>query len=188
MELNTDFSNFPVLETTNLLLREVVERDVEEVFLLRSDKDIMKYIPRPLAQTKEDAFERIRIFKENKENEEGINWAITQKGNDKMLGVIGVFRIEKENLRAEVGYMILPDYQGKGIIGEALEKVMDFAFKQVKLHSLTAIIDPRNTASERVLQRANFIKEAHFKEDCYHNGEFLDSVHYSILSTNFLSN
>lgn len=181
MNLNTDFSIFPVLETTNLLLREVSNKDVDEVFFLRSEKELMKYIPRPLAKSKEDAMERINMFREIKEKGDGINWAITQKGNDKLIGIIGLYRINKENFRSEVGYMLHPSFHGKGIIQEALKKVIEFGFES-GFHTLTAIIDPRNTASEKVLQRANFIKEAHFKEDCYFEGEFLDSVHYSLIN------
>lgn len=183
MNLNTDFSVFPVLETTNLLLREVVEKDADEVFFLRSDKETMKYIPRLLAKTKEDALERINMFREVKEKGDGINWAITQKENDKLIGIIGLYRIDKENFRSEVGYMLHPDFHGKGIIHEALKKVIKFGFES-GFHTLTAIIDPRNTASEKVLQRAYFVKEAHFREDCYFEGEFLDSVHYSLINPN----
>ena len=182
MKLNTDFSKFPILETTNLLLREVVEKDVEEVFFLRSDKEIMKYIPRPPAQKKQDALDHIEVLRKVKESEEGINWAITQKGNDTLIGIIGLYRIEKENFRSEVGYILHPAFQGKGILAEALQKVMEFGFTHCNFHTLTAVIDPRNSASERVLQRANFTKEAHFREDFYYDGEFLDSVHYSIIN------
>jgi|SRR5690606_20186026 len=182
MQLNLDFTKFPELETTRLRLREVVDNDVEEVFFLRSDKDVMKFIPRYPAKTKQDALDHIEVLRKVKESQEGINWAITQKGNDTLIGMIGFYRMNKDAFRAEVGYILHPDYQGKGIISEALQKVMEFGFEQMKLHSITAIIDPENIASEKVLQKANFVKEAHFKEDFYFNGEFLDSVHYSIIN------
>lgn len=180
MNLNTDFSNFPTLTTENLILREVGEKDVDEVFFLRSDLEIMKYIPRQPATKKQDALDHIEVLRKAKENEEGINWAITQKGNDTLVGIIGLYRINKPDFRAEVGYILNPKYQGKGIIRESIEKVIEFGFERCNFHTITAIIDARNTASENVLKRANFIKEAHFKEDCYHNGEFSDSVHYSM--------
>ncbi len=182
MDLNTDFSEFPILETTNLLLREVVDKDVDEVFVLRSDKEIMKYIPRLPAKSKQNASDHIEVLRKAKENQEGINWAITQKGDDTLIGIIGLYRINKENYRTEVGYILHPGCQGKGILSEALQKILEFGFEQCNFHTITAIIDPRNTASEKVLQRANFVKEAHFKEDFYFDGEFLDSVHYSIIN------
>lgn len=180
MNLNIDFSKFPLLTTENLILREVTDKDVDEVFFLRSDLEIMKYIPREPAKTKQDALDHIEVLRKTKEKEEGINWAITQKGDDTLMGIIGLYRINKTDLRAEVGYILNPKFHGKGIIKESIEKIIEFGFNQVNFHTLTAIIDARNTASENVLKRANFTKEAHFREDCYHNGEFSDSVHYSM--------
>lgn len=182
MELNTDFSTFPILTTENLILREVVEKDVDEIFFLRSDKEIMKYIPRVPAKTKQDALDHIEVLRKAKENQEGINWAITKRGDDTLIGIIGLFRINKGDFRAEIGYILNPRFHGKGIIKEALEKVMEFGFEQINFHTITAIIDPNNKASEKVLQRANFVKEAHFREDFYFDGNFLDSVHYSIIN------
>ncbi len=182
MELNTDFSKFPILTSENLILREVEEKDVDEIFFLRSDLEVMKYIPREPAKAKQDALDHIEVLRKAKENEEGINWAITQKGNDTLIGIIGLYRINKTDFRAEVGYILNPKFHGKGIIRESIEKVIEFGFERCNFHTLTAIIDARNTASENVLKRANFTKEAHFREDCFHNGEFSDSVHYSIIN------
>lgn len=180
MELNTDFSKFPILTSENLILREVGEKDVDEIFFLRSDLEVMKYIPREPAKTKQDALDHIEVLRKAKENEEGINWAITQKNDDTLIGIIGLYRINKTDFRAEVGYILNPKFHGKGIIRESIEKVIDFGFNYANFHTITAIIDARNTASENVLKRANFTKEAHFREDCYFNGEFSDSVHYSM--------
>lgn len=182
MILKTDFTPFPLLETERFILREVEFSDVKEVFYLRSDAKIMQYIPRPLAGSEKDALDHIEVIRTTKEKEEGINWGISEKGKDQLIGIIGLYRINKPSFRAEVGYILNPAYQGKGIISEALEKILEYAFEVCNFHSITAIIDPRNSASEKVLQRANFQKEAHFKEDFYFNGEFLDSVHYSILN------
>lgn len=168
--------------TENLILREVVETDVDEIFFLRSDLEVMKYIPREPATKKQDALNHIEVLRKAKENEEGINWAITQKGDDTLMGIIGLYRINKTDFRAEVGYILNPKFHGKGIIKEALDKIIEFGFNQAQFHTLTAIIDARNTASENVLKRAHFTKEAHFREDCYHNGEFTDSIHYSIIN------
>jgi ribosomal-protein-alanine N-acetyltransferase len=55
----------------------------------------------------------------------------------------------------------------------------------MQLHSIEAIIDPENGASESVLQKNGFVKEAHILENEYYNGEFLDTVIYSLLKRNF---
>lgn len=180
--LTINFSPFPILETERLILRRVLASDVKEMFELRSNPETMKYIPRPLLTNHEEALAHIQMMEDKIETNEGINWAITLKGDDKMLGVIGHYRIKPEHYRAEVGYMILPEYHGKGITTEAVQCVVNYGFNTMQLHSIEGVIDPENGASEKVLQKCGFVKEAHFKENEYFDGKFIDAVVYSKLN------
>ena len=180
--LTINFTPFPNLETERLLLRRVNESDVNEVFALRSNPETMKYIPRPLVKTIDNALEHIAMINAKIENNEGINWAITYKGSPKLIGILGHYRIKPEHHRAEIGYMLHKEHNGKGIITEAVQEVVKYGFNEMKLHSIEAIIDPKNFGSEKVLQKCGFIKEAHFKENEFFEGRFLDSVIYSILN------
>ncbi|NRT15876.1 ribosomal-protein-alanine N-acetyltransferase [Flavobacterium sp. 28A] len=180
--LALNFSPFPNLETERLSLRRVVNDDVNEIFYLRSNREVMKYIPRPLAITPEDALAHIATIDATIDRNEGINWAITLKNSDKLIGIIGHYRIQPQNYRSEVGYILHPDYHGKGFIPEALKKVIAFGFNEMKLHTIEAVIDPNNTASEKVLLKSGFSKEAHFIENQFYEGRFLDTVIYSLLN------
>ncbi len=182
--LEINFLPFQILQTERLILRRVDKEDVREIFALRSDQEVMKYIPRPLLKTEEEAIAHITAIDEKIDSNEGINWAITQKGNPKLIGIIGHYRLKLEHFRSEIGYMLLPEYQGKGIISEALKEVINYGFEVMKLHSIEAIIDPENIASEKVLKKNGFLKEAHFKENEYYQGRFIDTAVYSILNEN----
>ena len=179
--LEFNFSPFPTIETERLLLRRITNDDVNEIFELRSNPETMKYIPRPLVKTTEDALEHIAMIDEKITTNIGINWGISLKDNPKLLGIIGFYRMQPENYRAEIGYMLSPDFHGKGIIPEAVNKLIRYGFDDLKLHSIEAVIDPENFASEKVLQKCNFVKEAHFKESEFYEGRFLDKVVYSLL-------
>jgi ribosomal-protein-alanine N-acetyltransferase len=183
--LSINFHPFQNLETERLLLRRLVNTDVEEVLTLRGNPETMKYIPRPLAKTKEDALAHIAMIEEKIVDNTGINWAITIKGNPKMIGIIGIYKIYPENHRAEIGYMILPETFGKGYTTEAIKVVLEYGFEQMDLHSMEAIIDPDNIASEKVLQKNGFVKEAHILENGLWDGKYLDTVIYSLLRRNF---
>jgi [ribosomal protein S5]-alanine N-acetyltransferase len=178
--LEFNFTPFPILTTARLVLREVTDTDVNEVFALRSNPELMKYIPRPLAKTNEDALMHIEKLRKGKEDNDSINWAITLKDENKMIGIIGFVRTSKENHRGEVGYMLHHHYHGKGIMQEALTAVIDYGFKEMNFHTIEGVVDPRNNTSAMVLEKNGFVKEAHFKENFLHNGEFLDSVHYTL--------
>ena len=180
--LTINFFPFPILETERLLLRRVDHNDVNEIFALRSDPETMKYIPRPLLKNTEEALAHIDTIDTKIESNEGINWAITLKDNPKLIGIIGHYRIKPEHFRAEIGYMLLPEYSGKGIISEAINEVIKYGFQVMKLHSIEAIIAPENHGSAKVLEKNNFIKEAHLKENEFYEGRFLDTVIYSRLN------
>lgn len=183
--LTINFHPFKNLETERLFLRRINENDAEEVLALRGNPEIMKYIPRPLAKTKEEALEHIAMIEDKIVNNIGINWGITIKGNDKIIGIIGHYRIQPENHRAEIGYMSLTEYNGKGYITEAIKAVVEYGFEEMNLHSIEAVIDPDNIASEKVLQKNGFVKEAHILENELWEGKFWDTVIYSLLKRNF---
>lgn len=181
--LEINFLPFPILKTQRLLLRQVNANDADTLWSLRSNDEVMRYIPRPYLKSREDALELIAMFDDKIENGIGINWGITFLDNpEKIIGIIGHYRMKPEHYRAEVGYMIFPEYNGKGIVSEALQVVVEYGFKEMKLHSIEAILDPENKGSEKVLLKNGFVKEGHFIESEYYEGRFLDSVIYSKLN------
>jgi ribosomal-protein-alanine N-acetyltransferase len=175
------FSPFPVLTTERLRLRQISETDVNEIFFLRSDERVMRYIDKAPARTPEDAYEFIRKTSELEKSADAVTWAICLKEDSKLLGIICLWNIKKEHYRAEVGYNLHPDYWGKGIMQEAIQEVINFGFKVMKLHSIEANINPDNEASIRLLEKNNFVREAYFRENYYYNGKFLDTAIYSLL-------
>ncbi|MEO7978774.1 GNAT family N-acetyltransferase [Flavobacterium sp.] len=179
--LNFNFAPFPVIKTERLVLRRITDEDVNEVFELRSNAETMRYIPRPLAKTTEDALIHIATIEEKIILNEGINWGITLKDNSKLLGIIGYYRMQPENYRAEIGYILLPEFHGRGIITETVKRLITYGFNDLKLHSIEAIIDPENSASEKVLQKCGFVKEGHLRECQFYEGKFIDKVIYSLL-------
>jgi [ribosomal protein S5]-alanine N-acetyltransferase len=178
---NFSFLPFQNLESERLLLRQITPDDVNEMFAIRSNEEVMKYIPRPLCKTPQDVLELIAMMQTKLETNEGCNWGITLKGNDKLVGFIGHYNIKWEHFRSEIGYMLTPAYHSKGIATEAIKLLIDFGFNQMNMHSLEAILDPENIASARVLEKNGFVKEAHLKENGFFNGRFLDMAIYSLL-------
>ena len=180
--LEVNFSPFPTLETKRLMLREVTNNDVQDLFVMRSSADMMRFIDRPLATELSDAQNLIDIIKNLLRKNNGITWAITLKSEDRMIGTFGFWRIDKANYRTEIGYLLHNDYWGKGLMQEAMEIGIDYAFNTLGVHSIEANINPNNTASIKIAEHNGFVKEAHFKENYYYNGKFLDSAIYSLVN------
>jgi len=179
-ELN--FSPFPVLETERLVLRNLQHDDKEQVFAIRSNATTMQYIPRPLAKTMDDAVAVINMITGFTASNERINWAITQRGDDKLLGIIGYVNFKPESHRAEVGYVLHHDYQRRGITREALNAAINYGFTTIQLHSIEAIVNTQNEASVKLLEKTGFVREAHFRDYIFHNGRYHDEYVYSLLN------
>jgi [ribosomal protein S5]-alanine N-acetyltransferase len=180
--LDVNFHPFPILTTERLILREITKDDAKEVLYLRSDDEVMRYIDRPRAETIEDALVFMGRVEDGIKNNNGINWGMTLKNDNTLIGIISFWRIEKENYRAEIGYMLSPRFHRMGLMQEAITVCIDYAFNVLKLHSIQGNINPANTASASILEKNGFVKEAYFKENYYFNGKFLDSIIYSLLA------
>ena len=183
--LPINFNPFTNLKSNRLLLRRTTHEDADGMIALRGTPETMKYLPRPLLKTQLEALDFINRTDTMINANQGINWTIALNGNPQLIGTAGIYRIQPEHHRAETGYMVLPEYQGKGIATEAIDLMLQYAFNQLQFHSMQAVIDPANAASERVLQKNGFVKEAHFLENEYYNGVYYDSVIYSLLKRNY---
>ena len=175
------FPAFTTVTTERLVLRQITVDDANEMFALRSNPEIMKYIPREMPKTVEDAIKHIAFMEDLYQKNECMNWAICLKEDNVLIGNIGYFRMQAENHRAEIGYMLSTDFHGKGIMQEALSAILKFGFDEIKLHSIEAVTDPENFSSWMLLEKNGFTREGHFKEDTFWQGEYLDSYVYSLL-------
>lgn len=179
--LTPNFTPFPSLFTERLLLRKIESADAKDLYILRSDERMMKYLDRPRAQSIVDAENLIQLFEDNRIKNEGINWGITLKDNSRLLGNICFWNMQLVNERSEIGYLLHADFHRMGIMHEAMCAVLNYGFNELKLHSVEATVNPENTASIKLLEKNNFVREAYFKENYFYNGQFLDSAIYSLL-------
>jgi len=160
-----NFTPFPVLQTERLALRQLRSTDDKEIFALRSNDNVNKYLDRTPSKSIDDAKTFIQTINENIERNDSVYWAITLNGTDKLIGTICLFDFSDDNLKAEIGYELLPDFQGKGIMQEATSKVIDFGFQHVGLNSIEAYTHPGNQRSTRLLEKLNFKRESAANEN-----------------------
>ena len=111
--LNKILSTFPTLTTERLTLRQPLESDAQQIFLLRSDAIVNKYLDRQPTRTVEEALHFIRKVNENFKNNEGLYWAITQTGNEKLIGTICLFDFQTNLKSVKLGMNFYPIIKGK---------------------------------------------------------------------------
>ena len=154
--LHRTFTPFPILITERLTLRQLVSNDEQEVFTLRSDSQINKYLDRQIANTIDDARNFINMVNENINKNESLYWAITFGEKNILVGTICLFSFSDENNNCEIGYELLTNLQGQGIMKEAVEKVIDYAFNTLKVQKIKAFLHRCNQSSIRLLEKFSF--------------------------------
>jgi [ribosomal protein S5]-alanine N-acetyltransferase len=114
--LNNHFTPFPILRTERLTLRQLQINDEKEIFTLRSDSEINKFLDRPLSNTIEDARNFINSVNENIQKNISLYWGITLSDSNTFVGTICIYGFSDENDNCEIGYELLTNFQGQGIM------------------------------------------------------------------------
>ncbi len=180
--LDITFGAFPELKTSRLVLRQMLPSDAEALFQFRSDPQVMRYFGRPLMQEVAEAEKFVTDIQAMFDKNEGVQWVISLPDDPKMIGSITIWKIDKTNHRGEIGYFLSPEHWGTGLMAEAMNAMLAYAFETLRLHSLEANVNPDNAASIKLLERNGFVREAYFRENFYFEGKFEDSAIYSLIS------
>ncbi len=158
-----EFTPFPTLTTERLILRKMTPGDLEEFYTLKSDERLLKYY-RAKPKTYEEARMKLRSIEEDIASNESIQWGITLKGGEKIVGTICLWNISPERNTAEIGYELMAGMQGKGIMREAVKAVVRYGFEVMGLDLIEAILNPEHSRSLNLLEKTGFVRARDFTE------------------------
>lgn len=169
------------LKTKRLTLRPIKKSDASIFFAYKSNYEANKYQPW-IPQSLEDA--ESYIGKKPREFGQIGAWfqfVIIEQETAKLIGDFGVRFADKD--QCEIGFTLSKDAQGRGFASEAAKGVLDYLFLVLKKHRVFASLDPANAASEKLLKKLGFRKEAHFKESYNLRGIWVDDIIYGLLAS-----
>ena len=178
-------TDFPVLQTERLLLREIQNEDALDILEYLSDKDVMKYYGMEPFQSLEDVLEEVEWYKSIQIKQTGIRWGITLKENGKVLGSCGFLNWDKRHFRTEIGYELHKNYWGQGLASEALKAVVQYGFEHMGLERIQALIEPPNLSSQSLLEKHDFLCEGLLRSYEFTSGKMDDLYMYSLIKKDF---
>ena len=185
---NMDLNKIPrILDTRDLRLRPSNPTDAEGMFAMLSDTQSMKYWSDKPIKDLSAAVEVLNKDLESDAQDNSMCWAITLNGQDKMIGKCILFQFDKANQRAEIGYILNRQYWRQGLMHQALEAVIDFAFNTLELHRIEADVDTENASSIGILEKLGFRREGLFRERWFVYDEWQDSVMLGLLKQEWLA-
>lgn len=172
---------FTVLNTERLNLRMLKETDEDAMVSLRCNDSVNEFIQRPKSMTNEEIKNFIIKLNENIINNTGLFWAITLKNEADLIGTICLWNFELEKAKGEIGFELFPEYQGKGLMKEAIKKVLDYAFNTVKLKTIEGVAHVNNVKSIGIMKSFGFEHDTNMEDKIEFEGEDLSKlVFYSI--------
>ncbi|KGM57320.1 hypothetical protein N799_07685 [Lysobacter arseniciresistens ZS79] len=175
----------PVIETARLRLRGHRQDDLNAYFQLHADPAVMRYWSWPAWTSVEQAQDRLSQVIGQRGANRVLCWAIADQGDDRLLGSIVLFAINREQGRAETGYALSSSHWGRGLAQEAMAPVLRHAFDVLGLRRIEADIDPRNAGSCRLVERMGFVREGLLRERWCVAGEVSDSAMYGLLAADW---
>lgn len=143
------------IKTERLLLRSLKYGDAPEIFFLRSDSRVVKYLDHPRANNIQDAEAFINKILSGIGSNESFYWGICLSPSDKLIGTICLWNLTNDGC-AEIGYVLHPQFQKMGIMKEAMETVIHFAMEKLRLEKLVAEVHSDNDSSIKLLKKCGF--------------------------------
>lgn len=145
------------IETERLILKEIDESHVEDILKIRSNEVVNQFVKRIPPKTNYDALDFILTIKKRVQNNESLNWGISYKNQQNLIGTICLWKFSGDRTEAEVGYELLPEYHRKGIMSEALNAVLNYGFNELNLQTILAFTNKFNENSKGLLVKHDFV-------------------------------
>lgn len=175
------FSNFPVLETDRLLLRQMLVRDRDDMYEYSCKPQVTKYLLWHEHPSADYTAKYLKYMQPKYRRGEVFDWALVTKDQNKMIGTCGFVRFDAENNAAEVGYVISDKFWGNGYAAEALGRIISFGFEELSLNRIYARHMIGNDASGRVMQKCGMHYEGIIRGSMYIKEKYCDVAQYAIL-------
>jgi ribosomal-protein-alanine N-acetyltransferase len=170
----------PEFETERLILRDMTSNDVDFILEHFSQNEINRYSSSDNIVSLEEAqeyYEKYFAATHSTRFRVGIELKETRE----LIGTIGLHKLSKKDLCAELGYDLSQKYWGQGLMNEALKPIIRFGFGVMKLNRIEATTNAENERSIKLLEKNGFIREGVMRKKYHYKGKFQDDVMYSLL-------
>lgn len=180
-----NWSNFPILNTDRLLLREISLNDVNAIYEMYSDPKVAEYDSFAPVRTIGEARNIIHNYRKDFREKKQIRWGIVRKSDNNMIGTCVFMNLDDTSRRCEIGCGLVSSEWNKGFMTEALEPIIEYGFEVFNFNRIEAYIISGNSASVKLFRKLGFIHEGVVREREYFKGNFHDEIIMSILRSDY---
>lgn len=181
MTINAAFSQFPILTTDRLCLRQIQPDDAEAMFAILSDEAVMQFYGHEPHRSLYDTHQLIEQTQLSYTLHKSIRWGITLKGHKQLIGSCSFHHLNASTRRAETGYELHRSFWQQGLMYEAMAALLNYGFTAMELHRVEAIIDIANEASKGLLLKLGFTYEGNLRQRYFFHDHFVDEHYFGLL-------
>ena len=153
------------ISTERLTLRTITEYDAAEILGIRSNAVINQFLQRNPPKNSFEALDFILNIKKKTTQNEIVFLAISQQNHTKLIGTICLWNFSEDLLSAELGYELLPEYHGNGMMSEAVNFILNYGFEDLNLIKIEAYTNKHNLNSIKLLQKSKFTLNENRKDE-----------------------
>jgi ribosomal-protein-alanine N-acetyltransferase len=181
--------DFPVLETSRLVLREIMAADAPSLMAFYADPEHMQWYGIEPFSDLAAAEARIRMLAAMRaQPNPATPWGITLKEDGRFVGTCGLFAWNRKWRKCSVGYELVKEAQGLGFMQEALTAALSWGFRVMELNRIEAQVHPKNERSIGLLRRLGFAEEGRLREAAFWGNQYHDMLQYSLLRAEWKGN
>ncbi|AGK97213.1 GNAT family N-acetyltransferase [Clostridium pasteurianum] len=175
------FKEFPEIKTNEIMLRKLNFNDIQDMFEIFSDEEVLKYYDVLPHKNIEDTERLFFTFTNNYKDNKAIRWGIVNLENNKLIGTCGFHNFDYKSTRAEIGCELNKAYWKQGFMHKALNEIIKIGFENSPLNRIEAIVDDENENSKLILEKLAFKHEGCLRKRFYFNGQFRNENYFGLL-------
>lgn len=179
------FSRIPQLETERLILRRIKPSDSKDVYDYARRPSVTTYLAWRPHESEEYTRQYLEYISRQYAIGDFYDWGIVDKATQKVIGTCGFTRFDFQNDSGEIGYVLNPDFWGRGIAFEAASEVMRFGFDRLMLNRIEAKHLRGNEASAAVMKKLGMRFEGTHRGAMKIKGRCRDVSVYAILCSDY---
>jgi ribosomal-protein-alanine N-acetyltransferase len=168
---------------SDYLLEPIQREDQAFVFRGLSDPEVIRYYGVSYDSLEATA-DQMDFYDRLITEKSGAAFKLVDRKSGESMGVLAAYLFQPAHQRIEIGFWLIPEFQGKGIMRSALPVFIQILTNQFELHRIEAMVETDNTASCSLLEKTGFQKEGILRDYEIKNGKRISLVVYSLLLDN----
>nr|WP_290779363.1 GNAT family N-acetyltransferase [Arenimonas sp.] len=175
----------PTLLAPRVQLRWMDARDLEDLYAVYSDPEVVRYWSHTAWPHRDEASIYLEAIERGFQAGHLYQWGIALRGSNQVIGTTTLYAVDHAQGRAEIGFALARGHWGHRYAREALTVLFEHAFGALALRRIEADVDPRNHASLHTLEALGFRREGYLRQRWQVAGELQDSIVMGLLASDW---